>query len=108
DHAMEIVPELAEAYKNERDTKEIINLAKKLEGCVRHVSVHAAGVVIAPRPLYEFTPVQYDPKGGDIITQYDMHYVEEVGLPKFDFLGIRNLAILADAVKIVKRLRGID
>lgn len=108
DHAMEIVPELAEAYKNERDTKEIIDLAKKLEGCVRHVSVHAAGVVIAPRPLYEFTPVQYDPKGGDIITQYDMHYVEEVGLPKFDFLGIRNLAILADAVKIVKRLRGID
>ncbi len=107
-HAMEIVPELAEAYKKEPDTKKIIDLAKKMEGCVRHVSVHAAGVVIAPKPLYEFAPVQIDPKGGSIITQYDMHYIEDVGLPKFDFLGIRNLAILADAVRKVKELRGID
>ncbi len=108
DHAMELIPELAEAYKKESDTKRIIDLAKKMEGCVRHVSVHAAGVVIAPKPLYEFAPVQYDPKGGNIITQYDMHYIEDVGLPKFDFLGIRNLAILADAVKAVKRLRNIN
>ncbi len=108
DRAIEMVPELAHAYKTEKDTKEIIDLAKKLEGCVRHVSVHAAGVVIAPEPLYNYTPVQYDPKGGDIITQYDMHYVEDVGLPKFDFLGIRNLAILADAVKLVKQFHNID
>ncbi len=107
-YALETVPELAEAYKKEPDTKRIIDLAKKMEGCVRHVSVHAAGVVIAPRPLYEFAPTQYDPKGGNIITQYDMHYIEDVGLPKFDFLGIRNLAILADAVKLVKQLRDID
>lgn len=108
DRALELVPELAEAYKREPDTKDIINLAKKMEGCVRHVSVHAAGVVIAPRPLYEFSPIQLDPKGGNIITQYDMHYIEDVGLPKFDFLGIRNLAILADAVRLVKNLRGIQ
>lgn len=108
DHAFELVPELAEAYKKEKDTKEIIDLAKKMEGCVRHVSVHAAGVVIAPKPLYEFTPVQFDPKGGDVITQYDMYQIEDVGLPKFDFLGIRNLSILADAVKIVKRTKGVD
>ncbi len=108
DRALEMVDELREAYKKEADTKEIIDLAKKLEGCVRHVSVHAAGVVIAPKPLYEFTPVQYDPKGGAIITQYDMHYIEDVGLPKFDFLGIRNLAILADAVRLVKKLRNIE
>ncbi|MFM7088941.1 MAG: DNA polymerase III subunit alpha, partial [Candidatus Paceibacterota bacterium] len=78
------------------------------EGCVRHVSVHAAGVVIAPKPLYEFTPIQMDPKGGDVITQYDMYQIEDVGLPKFDFLGIRNLSILADAVKIVKRTKNVD
>lgn len=108
DRAMEMIPELKMAYDNEADTKRIIDLAKRVEGCVRHVSVHAAGVVIAPRPLYEFVPTQLDPKGGNIITQYDMHYVEDVGLPKFDFLGIRNLAILADAVRIVKKLRDVD
>jgi len=105
DHAMELVPELAQAYKTEKDTKEIIDLGKKLEGCVRHVSVHAAGVVIAPTPLYNYTPIQYDPKGDAIITQYDMHGMEDVGLPKFDFLGIRNLAILSDAVRLVKETR---
>jgi DNA polymerase III subunit alpha len=112
DHAMELVPELAEAYKNEADTKKIIDLAKKMEGCVRHISVHAAGVVIAPRPLYEFSPIQYDPKGGsgsgNIITQYDMYNIEDAGLPKFDFLGIRNLAILADAMRLVKEIHGIE
>ncbi len=108
ERAMEMVPELAKAYKQEPETKRIIDLAKKMEGCVRHVSVHAAGVVIAPKPLYEFAPTQYDPKGDAIITQYDMHYIEDVGLPKFDFLGIRNLAILADAVTLVKQLRNID
>jgi DNA polymerase-3 subunit alpha len=108
DHAFELVPELATAYKNEKDTKEIIDLAKKMEGCVRHISVHAAGIVISPKPLYEFTPVQFDPKGGDVITQYDMYQIEDVGLPKFDFLGIRNLSILADAVETVKRTKGVD
>jgi len=112
EHAMEIVPEFADAYKKERDTKKIIDLAKKLEGCVRHISVHAAGVVIAPLPLIEYTPLQYDPKGtegkGKIITQYDMYSIEEAGLLKFDFLGIRNLAILADAVNLVKRFYNID
>ncbi len=107
-HAIEIVPELADAYKKEPDTKRIIDLAKKIEGCVRHVSVHAAGIVIAPRPLYEFTPIQYDPKGTkSIITQYDMYQIEDVGLPKFDFLGIRNLSILADAVALVEKIHGI-
>ena len=108
DHAMKIVPELKKAYKEEPDTKKIIDLAKKMEGCVRHISVHAAGVVMAPRPLYEFTPIQYDPKGGHIITQYDMYSIEDAGLPKFDFLGIRNLAILAEAVRLVKIIHKID
>jgi DNA polymerase-3 subunit alpha len=108
DHAIKIVPELKAAYKIEPDTKRIIDLAKKMEGCVRHISVHAAGVVMSPRPLYEFTPVQYDPKGGHIITQYDMYSIEDAGLPKFDFLGIKNLAILALAVDLVKKIHNID
>jgi len=102
-----MTPELADLYKNDADTKKIIDLAKRLEGCVRHISVHAAGVVIAPRPLYEFTPTQLDPKGGKIITQYDMHAVEDAGLLKFDFLGIRNLSILSDAVRLVLERHGV-
>jgi len=108
DHAMKLIPELKNAYKNEPDTKRIIDLAKKMEGCVRHISVHAAGVVMAPRPLYEFTPVQYDPKGGNVITQYDMYSIEDAGLPKFDFLGIRNLAILSLSVDLVKKIHKIE
>ncbi|OIP66177.1 MAG: DNA polymerase III subunit alpha [Candidatus Yonathbacteria bacterium CG10_big_fil_rev_8_21_14_0_10_43_136] len=106
--AINITPELADLYKNDADTKKIIDLAKRLEGCVRHISVHAAGVVIAPRPLYEFTPTQLDPKGGKIITQYDMHAVEDAGLLKFDFLGIRNLSILGDSIRLVKERHDID
>lgn len=108
DHAMKLIPELKKAYKEEPDTKKIIDLAKKMEGCVRHISVHAAGVVMAPRPLYEFTPIQFDPKGGNIITQYDMYSIEDAGLPKFDFLGIKNLAILALAVNLVKKIHKVD
>ncbi len=111
-HAMELIPELKDAYEKEKDAKEIIDLALKMEGCVRHISVHAAGIVIAPKPLYEYSPIQYDPKGGAsggaIITQYDMYSIEDAGLPKFDFLGIRNLAILADAVKLVKKIHAVD
>ncbi|MEK7568746.1 MAG: DNA polymerase III subunit alpha [Patescibacteria group bacterium] len=108
DTALKMTPELNDLYKNDPTTTEIIDLAKKLEGCVRHISVHAAGVVIAPKPLYEFAPTQFDPKGGKIITQYDMHAVEDAGLLKFDFLGIRNLSILGDAVRLVKDRYNIE
>ncbi len=103
--AMEITPELQEAYESDEEVKEVIDMAKKIEGCARHISVHAAGVVISPIPLSDIVPTQFDPKGeGKIITQYDMHSVDEnsAGLLKFDFLGIRNLSILADAVRLVK------
>lgn len=110
DHAMELEPELRKMYEREPEVREILDIAKKLEGTVRHVSVHAAGVVIAPKPLIEYVPTQFDPKGGKIITQYDMYTVGEdgVGLTKLDFLGIRNLSILRDAVKLVRERRGID
>ncbi len=108
DMALKMTPELADLYKNDATTTEIIDLAKKLEGCVRHISVHAAGVVISPIPLIDFVPTQLDPKGGKVITQYDMHAVEDAGLLKFDFLGIRNLSILGDAIRLVKERHGID
>lgn len=109
DRALEEAPDLAKIYKSERDAKEIIDLGKKIEGCARHISVHAAGVVIAPRPLLEYAPLQRDPKGGKIITEYDMYSVGEdgVGLTKFDFLGIRNLSILAAAVELIEKTRGV-
>ncbi len=105
-HALEITPELKKMEETEQTTKEILDLAKKLEGCVRHISVHAAGVVIAPKPLTDYVPTQLDPKGGKIITQYDMYSVGEdgIGLTKFDFLGIRNLTILKRAAELVKIL----
>jgi DNA polymerase-3 subunit alpha len=110
EHAMELEPELKKIYETEAEVREVIDIAKRLEGTVRHVSVHAAGVVISPMPMQEMTPVQFDPKGGKLITQYDMYTVGEdgVGLTKFDFLGIRNLTILGDAVDLVKLHRGID
>lgn len=110
--ALSIEPDLKKLYKNESDVREIIDLAKKIEGNVRHISVHAAGVIISPEPLTECVPLQFDPKGGKLITQYDMYSACEeyggVGLVKFDFLGIKNLSILADAVRRVQRLRDID
>lgn len=110
ERALKENPELAKMYKAEAEVKEIIDLGQKIEGCARHVGVHAAGVVISPTPLVDFTPIQLDPKGGKKITQYDMYSVGEdgVGLTKFDFLGIRNLTILASAVKLVQKIRGID
>ena len=112
DKALELEPDLKSLYEEDDDAKEIIDLAKRIEGCVRHVGVHAAGVVVAPTPLVEWAPVQPDPKGtGKMITQYDMYSITDeyggVGLLKFDFLGIKNLAILADAVARVKETRDI-
>ncbi|MCX6786539.1 MAG: DNA polymerase III subunit alpha [Candidatus Kaiserbacteria bacterium] len=110
DHALELEPDLKTLYDEDDDTREIINVAKRIEGCVRHVGVHAAGVVIAPTPVVDWTPIQPDPKGtGKIITQYDMYSVGEdgVGLTKFDFLGIKNLSILADTIARVKETQGI-
>ncbi|MCA9361134.1 DNA polymerase III subunit alpha [Candidatus Kaiserbacteria bacterium] len=110
ERAIGIEPELQKLYKQDSESREVIDLAKKIEGRARHVGVHAAGVVIAPAPLNQFVPIQLDSKTGKYITQYEMHSVGEdgVGLLKFDFLGIKNLSILADAVKRVKKIRDID
>lgn len=110
DRAIEMTPELKEMYEKEADVKAVIDMAKKIEGCARHISVHAAGVVISPVPLTDIVPLQLDPKGeGRVITQYDMRSVDEnnAGLLKFDFLGIKNLAQLADAVALAEKIEGI-
>ncbi len=116
DRALQIEKDLKSLYNEDDDAKEVIDLAKQIEGCVRHVGVHAAGVVIAPTPLIEWTALQPDPKSTDesntkLITQYDMYSISDeyggVGLLKFDFLGIKNLSILSDAVDRVRESLGI-
>ncbi len=109
ERALEETTELKEAYMKEPDVHRIIDMAKKIEGCARHIGVHAAGVVIAPTPLTDYTPLQFDPKGeGKIITQYDMYSIEEAGLLKFDFLGLKNLTIIADAIDRIRKIDGVS
>ena len=105
--ALDLSPDLKEAYQKDPETKNLVDLARKVEGCARHASVHAAGVVIAPTKLTDYTPLELDTDNRNIITQYDMHSIEDAGLVKMDFLGIRNLSILGNAVEIVKNVRGI-
>ncbi|MCL4367267.1 DNA polymerase III subunit alpha [Patescibacteria group bacterium] len=110
DDALKEVPELAQLYRENPQVKHLLDLAKRIEGTVRHASVHAAGIVIAPTALTDFTPIQRETNGDKIVTQYDMFSVGEdgVGLVKMDMLGIRNLSILGHAAEIVKENRGIE
>lgn len=107
--AMEEEPDLKKLYKEDADAKTILDMAQKIEGCARHIGVHAAGVVISPDPLDIDVPVQFDPKGeGKLITQYDMYSVGEdgVGLLKFDFLGLKNLSIMDRTILLAEKLYG--
>lgn len=106
--ALEEAVDLKKRYDNEPNVRRLINLAQQIEGCARHVSIHAAGVVFSPTPLTDFTPLQIETREGKIITQYEMHAVEAAGLLKMDFLGIRNLSILGDAVRIIRKVKGIE
>jgi DNA polymerase-3 subunit alpha len=85
----------------------LLTIAQKLEGLYRHASTHAAGVVIGDRPLIELVPLYRDPRSGTAVSQFNMKWVEQAGLVKFDFLGLKTLTVLDFAVKLVK-LRGID
>lgn len=102
--ALEQSPDLKRAYNTEEETKRLLDLAKKLEGVARHASVHAAGVVIADKPLTEYTPLQKETNGDKIVTQYDMYTVGEdgVGLLKIDFLGLRNLTIIQESLRFIQ------
>lgn len=113
--ALGVSSELNSMYETDEDAKKVIDLAKQIEGNARHVSVHAAGLVIAPGDITDYTPVQLDPEGKKVITQYDMDALdpnvspgEAVGLLKFDLLGLRNLSILGSAIETAKAVRGVD
>ena len=106
--ALDENPDLKKMYDGDGRVRQVIDTAMQIEGCARHVSVHAAGVVISPGPLTDYTPLQIDTREGKVITQYEMHAVEDAGLVKMDFLGIRNLSILGDAIKIVSKTKGVD
>ena len=105
DLALEEEPELKKRYDEEEDTRSIIDLARSLEGLVRNAGKHAGGLVIAPGPLTDFTPLYTEPDGHSVLTQYDKNDVESVGLVKFDFLGLRNLTIIDWAMKAVNERR---
>src|SRR5438094_5853986 len=106
DRALELSPELKEAYDKEPEAREVVDTARALEGLRREDSVHAAGVVIADAPLVNYLPLKQAKDSRDdskrIVTQFDMYGVEKLGLVKMDFLGLRNLSVIDDAVGILR------
>ncbi len=103
--ALKESPSLQQAYENDAQIRQLIDTAKKLEGLVRNSGVHAAGVVISPRPLTELVPL-HKTKNDEIVTAYDMGAIEKMGLLKMDFLGLTTLTILDDAVKLIAQTTG--
>ncbi len=101
------VQELVELHGQDRDVQRLFGLANRLEGFPRHSSTHAAGVVIGDRPLSELVPLYRDPRSDLPVTQFDMKFVEQAGLVKFDFLGLKTLSVLQKAVDMLAR-RGIE
>jgi DNA polymerase-3 subunit alpha len=105
--ALEESPALKEMQQKDERIKELLAVAQRLEGMTRHASVHAAGVVIAPRPLTEFVPL-YKSQKDEIVTQWAMKEVERVGLLKMDFLGLSTLTLIDDCLAEIKRTDGIE
>ncbi len=106
------VPELSQVYKTNPQYKKLLDLAVRIEGTVRHASVHAAGILITPQEMSHYTPVQKEANGDKVVSQYDMYSVVDeyggLGLVKMDLLGIRNLSILGRAVEYVKTNQEIE
>ena len=102
--AIEDSEELQNLQKENEEAAEVLELALKLEGCARSIGKHAAGVVIAPNDIHEFTPLHYDAETNSMATQLDMYDVEDVGLVKFDFLGLRTLTVINNAVRSIERV----
>lgn len=106
--ALDQVPELEEMRRDDPQVNKLFDIAMKLEGLYRHSGVHAAGVVIGDRPLEQLVPLYKDPRADMPVTQYDMKFVEETGLIKFDFLGLKTLTVIKRAVDWVKLQHGIE
>ncbi len=105
--ALEDEPRLQEARKAEEVVDRLLTISLKLEGLYRHASTHAAGIVIGDRPLSKLVPMYRDPRSDMPVTQFNMKWVEQAGLVKFDFLGLKTLTTLKTAVDLIAR-RGID
>jgi DNA polymerase-3 subunit alpha len=105
DSAIEKEPELKKLYKQDEDVRNLIDLAKSLEGLTRNAGKHAGGVVIAPSVLEDFAPLYCEEGGGSVVTQFDKDDVEAAGLVKFDFLGLRTLTIIEHAVRTINAAR---
>lgn len=103
--ALEVNPELRRRYENEPLVKQVLDLSMALEGLPRHASTHAAGVVISKLPLDEYVPLYSSDKG--ISTQFNMTTIEELGLLKMDFLGLRNLTVIRDALRMIEENHGV-
>ncbi len=108
ENSIKYIPEVKEIYENNFEIKKVLNIAIKLENTVRHASIHAAGVVITGEPLTDLIPLYSDNKGLSVSTQYQMKEVEDLGILKMDFLGLRNLTILQRAIDNVKNSRNIE
>ena len=106
--ALERVPELSQSYDTDDQTKKLIDIAKKLEGVARHASTHACGIVITKNSLDFYTPRQFAPQDENaIVSQYEMHSIEALGLLKMDFLGLKNLTTIETTLNLIKNLHGI-
>lgn len=102
DKALEKEPELQALVAGNPQIEKLIDVSKRLEGLARHVSTHAAGIVISEKPMLEYLPL-YKGKEGEVVTQFDGKFVEKVGLIKFDFLGLRTMTVIEDALDIIRR-----
>ncbi|MBI4121631.1 MAG: DNA polymerase III subunit alpha [Candidatus Ryanbacteria bacterium] len=109
---VETVPDIKDLYQRNPDGKRLLDAAMKLEGVVRHASTHACAVVITKDPLTETVPLQYatgrEDEKESVVTQFEMHAIEDLGLLKIDFLGLSNLSIIEETIKRIKKLHGID
>ncbi len=107
DKAMKMNPELRGLYEADETVKKLIDMSKRLEGLPRHTSMHAAGVVISQKPVVEYVPLSRA-SDGSLVTQFTMTTLEELGLLKMDFLGLRTLTVIQNAAKLVARDKGVD
>ena len=107
DRALTSAPELKQLYDDQDHVRRLIDSARQVEGSVRHASTHAAGIVVSGEPLVNHVPLQRGARGENVImTQYEMHALETIGLLKMDFLGLTNLTLLENALKIIEQTRG--
>ncbi|MGW8312148.1 MAG: DNA polymerase III subunit alpha [Desulfuromonadales bacterium] len=101
-------PRLRELIEKDSRVRKLFDVALSLEGLTRHASTHAAGVVVTPEPLTNYLPLYVDPKSQGQVTQYDMGFVEKIGLVKFDFLGLKTLTVINNAVRLIRQGKSPD